>query len=122
MHIVLASGDTDMRLAIQLMLSEVPGIKITGSASNCDGLIALVKSTCPDLVLLDWELPGRKMAFILRHLKTFSPENPITLIVIGRNQDQKEIALWAGADEYILIGERPEDLLEVFQTLNGGGA
>jgi DNA-binding NarL/FixJ family response regulator len=117
MRIVLATGGTDLRLAIQLMLSEEPGLNIIGSASDCDGLIALVKSTCPDLVLLDWELPGCNMENLLAEIKSFTLEPKITLIMLGRQRRNKETALQAGADEYVVIGDPPENLLDVFRQL-----
>ena len=118
MRILLATGDTDLRLSIQLMLSEEPGLKIIGSASNCDGLIALIKSTSPDLTLLDWELPGGDMEDVLPEIKSLTLETKIILIVLGRQRRIKETALQAGADEYVVIGDPPENLLEVFRQLN----
>lgn len=118
MRILLATGDTDLRLAIQLMLSEEPGLKIIGSASNCDGLIALIKSTSPDLTLLDWELPGGDMEDVLPEIKSLTLETKIILIVLGRQRRIKETALQAGADEYVVIGDPPDMLLETFRQLN----
>ncbi|MGB5845598.1 MAG: response regulator [Anaerolineales bacterium] len=118
MRILLASGDTDLRLAIQLMLSEEPGITIIGSASDCKGLIALIKSTSPDLVLLDWELPGSNMEAVLLDIKTFASQPKINLIVLGRQPSMRQAALQAGADEYVVIGDPPDVLLETFRQLN----
>ena len=118
MRIVLATGDTDLRLAIQLLLSEEPGIKIIGSASDCDGLIALIKSTRPDIALLDWDLPGCNMEDVLLDIKSFTSEPKINLIVLGRHRRMSKTALQAGADEYVVIGDPPENLLEVFRQLN----
>ena len=118
MRIVLATGDTDLRLAIQLMLSEEPGIKIIGSASDIEGLKALIKSTHPDLALLDWELPGRDMKTALSEIKSLKSEPKILLIVLGRQRRIQKTALQSGADEFVVIGDPPEILLEVFRQLN----
>lgn len=116
MRIVIATGDTDLRLAIQLMLSEEPGIKIIGSASDCDGLNALIISTHPDSVVLDWSLPGCLIEEVLQDLKAIMPE--LALIIIGQQPKMKETAMQSGADEFVVIGDPPEKLLEVFQTLD----
>ena len=118
MRIVIATGDTDLRLAIQLMLSEEPGINIIGSAGDCNGLLALVKSTLPDLVLLDWELPGCIMGESLQQIKSIYTESNIFIIVLGRRQSMNETALEAGADAFRVIGDPPENLLEAFRQLN----
>ena len=117
MRIVLATGGTDLRLAIQLMLSEEPGLKIVGSASDSEGFIALIKSTSPDLALLDWELPGGKMEDVLPEIKSLELEHDILLIVLGRQRRMRAAALQAGADEYVVIGDPPENLLDVFRKL-----
>ena len=117
MRIVIATEDSNLRIAIQLMLSEEPGINILGSASDCDGLLALVKSTLPEVVLLDWELPGCKMGDTLQQIKLIDADPEIFLIVLGRTDSMKEIALEAGADAFMVIGDPPENLLEVFQRL-----
>ena len=118
MRIVLATGDTDLRLAIQLLLSEEPGINIIGSASDCDGLMALITSTHPDLSLLDWNLPGCDIEIVLRDIKSISTDTEMNLIVIGRHRRIRKTVLQAGADEYVVIGDPPENLLEVFRQLN----
>ena len=96
MRILLATCETDLRLSMELLLSEQPGIKILGSASDTEGFIALVKSTCPDLALLDWDLPGRPVEEVLSLIKLF--EVPPKLIVLGKHPDSKKTALQAGAD------------------------
>lgn len=118
MRIVLATGETDLRLAIQLMLSEEPGFMIIGSASDCEGFTALVKSTSPDLALLDWELPGGDTKDVLLEIKSLELEPKILLIVLGRQSGQRETALQAGADEYVVIGDPPENLMRTFHRLN----
>ena len=118
MRIVLATGNTDFRLAIQLMLSEEPGLNIIGRASDCEGFTALVKSTYPDLALLDWDLPGGDVASVLHEINSLDLEPKITLIVLGSQQRQRETALKAGADEYIVIGDPPDNLLRTFRRLN----
>ena len=115
MRTVIATGDTDLRLAIQLMLSEEPGINITGSVSDCDGLNALVKSTLPDYVLLDWSLPGCDIEEVLKDLKTIVPN--IKVIIISQQRRMKETALKYGADEFVMIGDPPDKLREVFRQL-----
>ncbi len=117
MRIVLATGDTDLQLAIQLMLSEEPGINIIGSASDSGGFIALIKSTNPDLALVDWNLPGRNIEGLVREVKSFESETKLTLIVLGK-RSTKEAAVEAGADDYVVKGDPPDMLLETFRQLN----
>lgn len=117
MRIVLATGNTDLRLAIQLMLSEEPGMNIIGSASDRAGLIALAGSTCPDLVLLDWDLHGGDLAGMVENIRSDRSEPTIKVVVMGRKRSLEQAVLQAGADKYILIGDPPEKLLEVVHQM-----
>ena len=116
MRIVLATGETDLRLSMELLLSEEPGLKILGGASTPEGFLALVKSTCPDLVLLDWDLPGCPVEEVLGQIKGLK-EQP-KLIILGRRQRAKKAALKAGADVYVVKGDPPEHLLAAIKQLN----
>jgi DNA-binding NarL/FixJ family response regulator len=118
MRIVLATGNTDLRLAIQLMLSEEPGIKIVGSASDCAGLIALAGSTCPDLVLLDWDLHGGDLAGMVENISSCRSEPTIKVVVLGRKRSLENTVLGAGADGYVLIGDPPEKLLQAVRQIS----
>lgn len=116
MRIVLATGVTDLRLSIELMLIEEPGIKILGGASDTDGFLALVESTSPDLTLLDWDLPGRPVEEVLSQIKLFKVQPKV--IVLGRHPGLKKAVLLAGADAYVDQGDPPENLLAVCKDLN----
>jgi len=54
----------------------------------------------------------------LLDIKTFSSQPKINLIVLGRQPSMRQAALQAGADEYVVIGDPPDMLLETFRQLN----
>ena len=115
MRIVLALKDTDLRLAIELLLSEEPGVIIVGSASDTQGLLALIEASCPDLALLDWDLPGKPILEVLANIQArdTSPE----IVVLGIDPDFEDDALNAGANVYLFKGDQPERLLSVFRQV-----
>lgn len=116
MRIILATGDTDLRLAIQLMLSEEPGLKIIGSASDCAGLIALIKSTQPDLALVDWDLPECNIEDFIREVKPIDSKTKLSIFVLGK-RSTKAAAVQAGADDYLVKGDPPNMMLDAFRQL-----
>jgi len=117
MRIILATGDTDLRLAIQLMLSEEPGLNVIGSASDCAGSIALINSNHPDLVLVDWDLPGCNVEDLIHEVQSIKSINKISIIVLGK-RSTKEAAVRAGADDYLVKGDPPNMLLDAFRQIN----
>ena len=115
MRIVLAISDANLRLALDLMLSEEPGAEIVATASNCEGMIALVKTIEPEVLMLDWELPGRSIHELLLEI-TQQPIQP-KILVFGNRAAIKEDAISAGAHAFINKGEPPEKLLAAYRRL-----
>ena len=116
MRILLANGNTDLRLSLDLLLSEEPGVIIAGSVIDASGLLVLAKNSCPDLVLVDWELPGCPIQSVLSEIQSL-PRQP-KIIVLGRQSSSKESAHRAGADYYLTKGDPPEQLLGAIRSLN----
>ena len=112
MDVVLASKEHDLRLALELLLREEPGVYVVGTASHAEALLALVRSACPDLVLLDWDLPGGPLTEVLARVK--STDCIPKIIVLSKDADAEDEALAAGADAFVIKGDPPKRLLAAF--------
>ncbi len=113
MDILLASARSDLRFALEVLLREQPGLAVIGTATGSEGLLALARSTCPDLAILDWDLPGRPPTDVLAEACTLDC-HPY-LIVLGRNTRDRQAALAAGADTFVVRGDPPSHLLAAVQ-------
>ena len=115
MRLVLATAHTDLRLSLELLLSEQPGVIIVGAVSEGDGLMALIGTTNPDMVMAEWDLPGRSLPTIISALEKSDP-HPRIIILTGRNRDC-QTAVAAGADAAVLKGASPDFLLTTFREV-----
>ena len=115
MRIILATADRDLRLAIELLMSDEPGLKVVGVASEIEGLISLVKSSCPDLVLVDLDLTGRPVDEAISEMKSF--KCGARFVAMGKYPDLKAHAVKSGADVYVTKGDPPETLLAAVQEI-----
>ena len=61
MRIFIADGDSGTRLALQMYLHREPGLYVTGMTTQTQGLVTQVAASQPDVLLLDWKLPGASM-------------------------------------------------------------
>jgi DNA-binding NarL/FixJ family response regulator len=113
MDILLASARSDLRFALEVLLREQPGLAVTGTATGSEGLLALARSSCPDLVIVDWDLPGRPPADVLAVVRALDCRP--YLIILGRNARDRKPALAAGADGFVLRGDPPDRLLAAVQ-------
>jgi DNA-binding NarL/FixJ family response regulator len=109
MRILLATEQPELRIALVLYLSEEPGMTVIGTASEAASLRALLMTARPELVLLDWALPGHPPASLVAEAKSLDPHSQV--IVLGKDLDVKQAALAAGADAFVLKGDPPGLLL-----------
>lgn len=115
MRLLLATADPDLRLSLELLLSEQPGVQIVGAASEGDGLIALIHTTRPHMVLTDLDLPGQPISSVVTEARHIQPP-AITIVLVaqnGRVQDARN----AGADAVVPKGVPPDLLLSAFRRL-----
>ena len=116
-RVLLADDQAKVRSALRLLLAEHPEIEIMGEAVDTTGLLDWVKAACPDLVLLDWELPGLRPETILSLLHGRCPR--LRVIALSSRPEASEAALDAGADAFVSKGDPPEELLVAIQEING---
>lgn len=60
MRILLADDQVHVRSALQILLKQEPNLYVVGEASDADSLLAQARAVIPDMVLIDFELPGLK--------------------------------------------------------------
>jgi two-component system phosphate regulon response regulator PhoB len=73
----------------------------------------LVRHALPDLILLDWMLPGQSGASFARTLRRDERTKQVPIIMLtARGQEQDKVAgLDAGADDYVTKPFSPRELL-----------
>ena len=108
MRTVLASAQFDLRLALEILLREEPGTDIVGTASEAASLRGMLQSSRPDLLILDWDLPGYALIPLLAEVKRPRPSPQV--IVLGSDEGVRQEALAAGADAFVWSGDLPGDL------------
>jgi two-component system phosphate regulon response regulator PhoB len=82
-------------------------------AADAEQALALIRQTLPDLVLLDWMLPGQSGLAIARNLRSSERTRAIPIIMLtAKSADEdKVMGLEAGADDYVTKPFSPRELL-----------
>ena len=109
MRVLLADDQPKVRLALRLLLEQEQGISVVGEAAEAKALLAQVAAGCPELVLLDWGLPGMAVADLLIALRQTC--TALTIIVLSGQPEAEQDALRAGADAFVSKTDPPERLL-----------
>jgi DNA-binding NarL/FixJ family response regulator len=115
MRILLADDEPNVRLALQALLERQPGLEIVGAVGNARELLTQVKATCPDLVILDWELPHSAAVPLLAELGGACPG--LAVIALSGRPEQAQEALAAGADAFVSKVDSAEQLLAALHSV-----
>ena len=115
MRLFIASADKTLRLALLMLLESEPGLVVIGMSDRRAGLLTMVGTSQPEVVLLDDGLARQATAHLvgdLHHLK----DQP-KVIVLSINPQTKAATLAAGADGFISKTMPPDELLPLLRSM-----
>ena len=110
-RVLLADDNQNLRSALALLLETRLGATIVGEATTMERLLEQAAITHPDVVLLDWELPGKPEADRIVVVRSVAPGAQI--IVISARPESACLAV--GADAFVNKTDPPERILDAFK-------
>jgi DNA-binding NarL/FixJ family response regulator len=115
MRIILADDQTEVRSAMRLLLEQEPELVVVQEAIDTRDLFQQLRRTHPELLLLDWELPGLSSNQTISVLRSSFP--CLKVIAMSGLPDARQAALSAGVDAFVSKGDPPEKLLLAVRSL-----
>lgn len=114
MRVVIADADSDVVAHLKLIIKQL-GHDAVGFIDG-NALIQALSTENFDLVILDWNIPGKNGMSIITWMQTNLPNRPPVIMMTNRSakRDITE-ALNAGADDYIT---KPEDRSIIVARVN----
>jgi two-component system response regulator DesR len=110
-RILLADDNKNLRSALALLLETRMAATIVGEASTMESLLEQAAKARPDVVILDWELPGKPEADRIVVVRSVAPGARI-IVVSAR----PEAAAQADeADAFVNKIDPPERILSVLK-------
>jgi DNA-binding NarL/FixJ family response regulator len=127
-QVLVADSHVTVRLALRRLLAEEPDLCLAGEAVRGRDLLAEAQSLQPDVVLLEWELPGLPpagdgCAVVSQPLRTLfyqlhASAPHLQVVVLSGWPQAQTAALLAGADAFVSTGSPPQVLLSTLRTLS----
>jgi two-component system phosphate regulon response regulator PhoB len=110
---VLIAEDDDSLRALMRLTIDVGGIDID-EAEDGTSALAAARATPPDLVLLDWMMPGLSGLELCRELRADPVTAGATIVMVTARvmPEDREAALAAGADHFVGKPFSPVALLD----------
>lgn len=108
MHALIVDDSSSMRAILKRALAE-RGFAVTAASNGSDAL-ALMAERAPDLVLVDWNMPGMNGFELLREIRRQSRYASVKVVMVTTETNKAEMshALAAGANEYIMKPFTPD--------------
>jgi two-component system response regulator DesR len=114
-YLLLADDDVQERTALRRLFEQDPETVIVGEIVDVDGLLEQAQAVRPDLLLLDWELPGMQPAGLVQALHCLG--YPLKVIAFGTRPEACAEALAAGVDAFVSKEEPVEELLKTVRSV-----
>jgi two-component system, OmpR family, phosphate regulon response regulator PhoB len=117
--VMLVEDEESVRLLLRLTL-EIGSIEIV-EAPDGDTAVEKYVAERPDVVFLDWALPGRSGVEVCREIRG-QPETEDTTIIMltaRTGEEHRREGLAAGADDYMSKPFSPEHLLDKLREVLG---
>jgi DNA-binding NarL/FixJ family response regulator len=109
-----------VRLGVRAALLSEAGLEPVGSAANARETEILLYRTRPDVVLLDYHLPGMDGLTLCRRIKSDVPAPAVVLYSAFADPSMTVPAIVAGADAIVHKGGQTRDLFDAIrQTARG---
>ena len=119
--IVLVDDHTLVRQGIRMILEQEPDLQIVGEAGDGKEAIRKVSELNPDLVLLDYAMPGPPGGDVIAQIKRFNPRTKISILSMHQDDEYVINAIRTGADGYILKDSAAPELVSAIRSSLKGG-
>ena len=113
MRILLADDHPEVCSALRLLLEQGLELQVTAEVGDTASLLACAERDCPDLLVLDWELPGSPLDTVLRRLRSRVPG--MRVLALSGRPEAKLAALAAGASGFVDKGGFPEQFINAIR-------
>jgi DNA-binding NarL/FixJ family response regulator len=119
-RVLAVDDDPEVLDAIGALISDEPGMRLVGAATNVEDAIELASATRPDVALIDVRMPdwgGERVAFEVARV---APATRMIAFSASDDADQVAAMLRGGACGYIVKGWGSQDLTDNIQSCARG--
>jgi DNA-binding NarL/FixJ family response regulator len=103
------------RMGLKTILSEDKALHFEFESNNGDSLLSLIKNHQPDVLILDYQMPGKSGLDLVTDIRKTNEE--IKILVLSMHQEEPRILqmMEAGANGYLLKTCKPSEVIEAIK-------
>jgi CheY-like chemotaxis protein len=108
-RILIADDRRSVRSSLRLLMEQRTSAVVVGEAADAPGLLSLLEDSRADILLLDWELPGLPVRYLVQVLRSEWPL--LHIVAMSSRPEARELAELAGVFAFLSKGALAEDAL-----------
>ncbi len=116
-RVLIVDDDEAIRALLRLTLP-TEEYDVAEAVDGEDGLRMLTE-TEPELILLDWKMPGRHGSLVLDEVKVRRPNLPVIVLTSEMQEHHRRLAESLRVDAFLTKPFSPMELLETIERLLG---
>lgn len=123
-RVALADDQSLVRAGFRVLVNSAPDLEVVGEAANGQEVVALVRDTKPDVVLMDVRMPDMDGLAATREITADETLAAVRVLVLTTFEIDEYVfaALRAGASGFLGKGVEAEDLQEAIRVVARGDA
>lgn len=121
-RLVLVEDNQVFREALELLLSLRPEIEVVASVDNGASAAAIVSALQPDVVLMDYRLPGLNGVEATREIRAAAPDVNVVCLTASVSRREVEELYEAGAVACLTKDEDLEEIIGAIHRAAGAAA
>lgn len=114
-RVLLVDDHTLFRKGLAELLEQRGEISVAGIAGNGDEALQLLKTTKPDVVISDLNMPPHGGLALLRQIRAEGWRGPVLMLTVSDAEEDLASAMSAGAQGYLLKDMEPDDVVDAVQ-------
>jgi DNA-binding NarL/FixJ family response regulator len=119
--VLLADDHALVRESLSTWLRGAPDMRVLAEVGSADEAVAIAVRDCPDVVLMDIDMPGLLAFDAVRTIRSRCAATRIIMLSGFFNDRYIEAALAAEASGYMTKSEPPQSVLKAIRTVAAGG-
>jgi two-component system, NarL family, response regulator NreC len=122
LRIVLTDDHPVVRAGIRMLLEAEPGWEVVAESADADTAARQVRSHKPDVLVLDFTMPGRPTLDVLAQVRRDTPRTSVVILTMEADPALARKALSAGAAAYVLKEAADSELVEAIRRAAAGSS
>ena len=120
--VVLVEDNDVFREALELLLDVTPDIRVVASVSNGEAAVEVCPRVDPDVVLVDYRLPGLDGVETTAAIRSACPEASVVVLTATAETGEVAALLEAGAVACLTKDRELDDIVRAIRNAAGRGA